>query len=271
MYTYSKQEKQLIQERALQFKDQTQRYLSKQLSEDEFLALRLMNGLYVQRHAPMLRVAVPYGLLNTKQLRKLGEISTKYDKGYAHLTTRQNVQYNWPALERVADILAELAEVEMHAVQTSGNCIRNVTTDEFAGVCTDESTDPRPWCELIRHWSTFHPEFAFLPRKFKIAVSATEEDRAAMRFHDIGVQIKTQGDQLSFDIYAGGGLGRTPVISSLIGENIRAEDLLSYLEAILRVYNLHGRRDNKFKARIKILVKAQGPETFRAIVEHEWN
>ncbi|WLF83988.1 nitrite/sulfite reductase [Moraxella sp. ZY210820] len=272
MYLYTDFDQQLIDERVAQFRDQTQRYLAGELSEDEYRPLRLQNGLYVQRYAPMLRVAVPYGLMNSKQLRKVAELAKNYDRGYVHISTRQNIQFNWPALEDVPDMLAELATVQMHAIQTSGNCIRNTTTDQYAGVVAGEIADPRPTCELIRQWSTFHPEFAFLPRKFKIAVSALEEtDRAATAFHDIGVYIvrNAQGE-LGYKINVGGGLGRTPIISSVIKEFIPREDLIAYLEAVLRVYNLHGRRDNKYKARIKILVKALTPEVFAQKVEAEF-
>lgn len=271
MYVYDEHDHKIIQERVAQFRDQTNRYLAGELKDEEFLPLRLQNGLYIQRLAPMLRIAVPYGLLSATQVRKLAHISRVYDKGYCHMTTRQNVQFNWPNLEDVPDILAELAEVEMHAVQTSGNCIRNVTSDQFAGVATDEIVDPRPYCEIIRQWSTFHPEFAFLPRKFKIAVSGSVDDRAAIHFHDIGLQIvKSENGSVGFKVLVGGGLGRTPVIGSVIREFLAENDLLTYLEAILRVYNLHGRRDNKYKARIKILVKAMGPEEFAKRVEAEW-
>ena len=272
MYLYTDFDQQLVNERVAQFRDQTERYLAGKLSEDEYRPLRLQNGLYVQRYAPMLRIAVPYGLMNSKQLRKVAEVSTKYDRGYAHVSTRQNIQLNWPALEDVTDILAELATVQMHAIQTSGNCIRNTTTDQYAGVVAGEIADPRPTCELIRQWSTFHPEFAFLPRKFKIAVSALEEkDRAATAFHDIGVYIvRNEAGEIGYKIMAGGGLGRTPIIGSVIREFLPREDLIAYLEAVLRVYNLHGRRDNKYKARIKILVKALTPEVFAQKVEAEF-
>ncbi|MCH9692086.1 MAG: nitrite/sulfite reductase [Gammaproteobacteria bacterium] len=271
MYRYDETDHTLIRERVAQFRDQTKRYLSGALNEEQFLPLRLQNGLYIQRLAPMLRIAVPYGLLSSAQLRRLAEITRKYDKGYAHFTTRQNVQLNWPQLEDVPDILADLAEVEMHAVQTSGNCIRNTTTDQFAGVAQDELVDPRPYCELIRQWSTFHPEFAFLPRKFKIAVCGASNDRAAIRAHDIGVQIvKNAQGELGFQIFAGGGLGRTPVIGVVIREFLAEQDLLSYLDAIVRVYNQLGRRDNKYKARIKILIKAMGAEAFAERVEEAW-
>ncbi|OCY18143.1 nitrite/sulfite reductase [Acinetobacter pittii] len=272
MYLYTDFDQQLVNERVAQFRDQTERYLAGKLSEDEYRPLRLQNGLYVQRYAPMLRIAVPYGLMNSKQLRKVAEVSTAYDRGYAHVSTRQNIQLNWPALEDVPDILAELATVQMHAIQTSGNCIRNTTTDQYAGVVAGEIADPRPTCELIRQWSTFHPEFAFLPRKFKIAVSALEEkDRAATAFHDIGVYIvRNEASEIGYKIMAGGGLGRTPIIGSVIREFLPREDLIAYLEAVLRVYNLHGRRDNKYKARIKILVKALTPEVFAQKVEAEF-
>lgn len=271
MYVYDEHDHQIIRERVAQFRRQTDRFLAGELKNEEFLPLRLQNGLYVQRLAPMLRIAVPYGMLNSKQLRKLAHICRHYDKGYCHVTTRQNIQLNWPQLEEVPDILAELAEVEMHAVQTSGNCIRNTTTDQFAGVAPDESIDPRPYCEIIRQWSTFHPEFAFLPRKFKIAVCGSEEDRAAIHFHDIGLQlVRNDKGAIGFQVLVGGGLGRTPVIGSVIREFLPEQDLLTYLEAILRIYNLQGRRDNKYKARIKILVKAMGPAAFAEIVEKEW-
>ncbi|EPQ5090032.1 nitrite/sulfite reductase [Acinetobacter baumannii] len=272
MYLYTDFDQQLINQRVAQFRDQTERYLAGKLSEDEYRPLRLQNGLYVQRYTPMLRIAVPYGLMNSKQLRKIAEVSTQYDRGYAHVSTRQNIQLNWPALEDVPEILAELATVQMHAIQTSGNCIRNTTTDQYAGVVAGEIADPRPTCELIRQWSTFHPEFAFLPRKFKIAVSALEEkDRAATAFHDIGVYIvRNEAGEMGYKIMVGGGLGRTPIIGSVIREFLPREDLIAYLEAVLRVYNLHGRRDNKYKARIKILVKALTPEVFAQKVEAEF-
>jgi len=270
MYQYDETDQRVIDERVAQFRDQTKRFLEGKIKPEHFLPLRLQNGLYVQRHAPMLRIAIPYGMISSTQLRALAKISRDYDKGYLHFTTRQNVQLNWPALESVPDILDDLAHVEMHAVQTSGNCIRNVTSDPFAGVAQDEVVDPRPYCEIIRQWSTFHPEFAHLPRKFKIAVSATEEDRAAIRAHDIGLQIHKQGDQNGFRVFVGGGLGRTPVVGAEIHDFIEEKDILTYLEAIMRVYNLLGRRDNKYKARIKILVRAMGPEAFKARVEEEW-
>lgn len=271
MYRYNENDQKIIEQRVAQFRGQTDRYLAGELAEEEFLPLRLQNGLYIQRLAPMLRIAVPYGLLNSKQFRKLAHIARTYDKGYCHITTRQNIQFNWPQLEEVPNILAELAEVQMHAVQTSGNCIRNTTTDQFAGIAQDELEDPRPWCEMIRQWSTFHPEFAFLPRKFKIAVSGTKGDRAAIQVHDIGIQIvKNDNNEIGFKILVGGGLGRTPVVGSAIREFLPQEDLLSYLDAILRVYNRHGNRANKYKARIKILVRAWTPEVFAEEVEAEW-
>ncbi|MEM6580073.1 MAG: nitrite/sulfite reductase [Pseudomonadota bacterium] len=271
MYVYDQYDQTIVDQRVAQFRRQTERYLAGELTDAEFLPLRLQNGLYIQRLAPMLRIAVPYGLLNTTQLRKLAEISRNFDKGYAHISTRQNVQLNWPKLEEVPDILAELASVQMHAIQTSGNCIRNTTTDQYAGVAVDELEDPRPYCEIIRQWSTFHPEFAFLPRKFKIAVCGTEEDRAAIRAHDIGVElVKNASGDVGFKILAGGGLGRTPVIGAVVSEWIEKKHLLTFLEAILRVYNQHGRRDNKYKARIKILVKAMGVDAFREAVDAEW-
>ncbi|WP_203141057.1 nitrite/sulfite reductase [Marinobacter mangrovi] len=272
MYVYDEYDRQILNERVAQFRHQTDRAMAGELAEDEFLPLRLQNGLYIQRVAPMLRIAVPYGMLRAKQLRRLARITRDYDKGYAHFTTRQNVQLNWPAVEDVPDILAELAEVEMHANQTSGNCIRNTTTDQFAGVQSDEELDPRPYCELIRQWSTYHPEFAFLPRKFKVAVNASENhDRAAVQVHDIGLEIvRNDAGDIGFRVYVGGGLGRTPVVGPVIREFLPELDLLTYLEAILRVYNRYGRRDNKFKARIKILVKAMTPEVFAEKVEEEW-
>jgi len=271
MYIYDEYDQKIVDQRGTQFRDQTKRFLAGELAEEEFLPLRLQNGLYIQRLAPMLRIAVPYGLLNSTQLRKLAEITRRYDKGYAHISTRQNIQLNWPRLEEVPDILEDLASVQMHAIQTSGNCIRNTTTDQFAGVATDELEDPRPYCEIIRQWSTLHPEFAFLPRKFKIAVCGTREDRAAIYYHDIGIELvaNNNGD-VCFKVIVGGGLGRTPVIGSVIHEGLEKKHLLTYLEAILRVYNKHGRRDNKYKARIKILVRAMGVDDFREAVEQEW-
>jgi sulfite reductase (NADPH) hemoprotein beta-component len=271
MYIYDKIDQQIIEDRVTQFRGQTERYLNGEIREEEFLPLRLQNGLYIQRLAPMLRICIPYGMLSSKQLRALAEVTRKYDKGYAHFTTRQNIQLNWPALENVPDILADLADVEMHAVQTSGNCIRNFTTDQFAGVAKDESIDPRPYCEIMRQWATFHPEFAFLPRKFKIAVCGSETDRAAICFHDIGLNlIQNEQGETGFQVLVGGGLGRTPVIGSVIREFIPEKDILTYLDAILRIYNLYGDRNNKYKARIKILVRALGPEEFAKRVEAEW-
>jgi len=271
MYKYDKIDQQLVNERVAQYRDQTRRYLAGELSEDEFRPIRLQNGLYIQRLAPMLRIAVPYGLLSSKQLRKLGDIAKKYDKDYGHFSTRQNLQLNWPKLEDVPDILAELATVEMHAIQTSGNCIRNITTDQFAGVAPDEVFDPRAMAEIMRQWSTFHPEFALLPRKFKIAVSGTKEDRAVVQMHDIGMEFfKNENDELRIKVWVGGGLGRTPILGSVIHENLEWQHALSYCEAIVRTYNMHGRRDNSYKARIKILVKAIGIEAFKEQVEAEW-
>jgi sulfite reductase (NADPH) hemoprotein beta-component len=271
MYRYDAVDKTLVNERVAQFRDQTRRFLAGELSDDEFRHLRLRNGLYIQRHAPMLRVAIPYGMLSSKQLRALGGIARRYDRGYAHFTTRQNIQYNWPKLEEVPDILAELAAVEMHSIQTSGNCVRNTTSDHLAGVTPNELEDPRPWCELIRQWSTFHPEFTYLPRKFKIAVTGAAQDRAASQVHDVGIHIVRNADgDLGFEILAGGGLGRTPILGQVVRDFLPREHLLSYLEAILRVYNLEGRRDNIHKARIKILVRSLGIEEFRRRVEAEW-
>jgi sulfite reductase (NADPH) hemoprotein beta-component len=271
MYRYDVMDKTLVAERVAEFRDQTRRFLAGELSDEEFKHLRLRNGLYIQTHAPMLRVAIPYGLLSSTQLRMLGSIARRYDRGYGHFTTRQNIQYNWPKLETAPDILADLATVEMHAIQTSGNCIRNTTSDHLAGVTPNELEDPRPWCEIIRQWSTFHPEFNYLPRKFKIAVTGSPQDRAASLVHDIGVHIiRGPNGELGFEILAGGGLGRTPIIGSVVREFLPREHLLSYLEAILRVYNLEGRRDNLTKARIKILVKSLGIEEFKRRVEAEW-
>ncbi|MBS0337707.1 MAG: nitrite/sulfite reductase [Proteobacteria bacterium] len=272
MYLYDEIDQRMVDERVRQFRGQTQRFLAGELSEDQFRPLRLQNGLYIQRYAPMLRVAIPYGLLSTRQLRKLAAIARKYDRGYGHFSTRQNIQFNWPKLEEVPDILAELAEVQMHAIQTSGNCIRNTTTDHFAGVARDEIVDSLVWCELIRQWSTFHPEFAFLPRKFKIAVNGAVADRAATYLHDIGLHALRDGDgNVGFRVIVGGGMGRTPVIGTVIREFLPWRHLLTYLDAILRVYNRYGRRDNKYKARIKILVKALGAEVFASKVEAEWS
>ena len=271
MYQYNYADQTLVEERVAQFRDQTERFLAGELPEEQFLPLRLQNGLYIQRYAPMLRIAVPYGLLATYQLRKLAEITRKYDKGYGHFTTRTNMQLNWPKLEEVPDILAELASVQMHSIQTSGNCIRNTTTDPYAGIHKEEIADPRPYCEIIRQWSTFHPEFAFLPRKFKIAVIGTAKDRAATQVHDIGLHLKkNEAGELGFEVIVGGGLGRTPVIGKTINTFLPRQHLLSYLDAILRVYNLHGRRDNKFKARIKILVDSMGGPAFAKLVDAEW-
>ena len=271
MYRYDTIDQTLVAERVAQFRDQTRRFLAGQLSEDEFKPLRLRNGLYIQTHAPMLRVAVPYGLLSTRQLRMLAHLARKYDRGYGHFTTRQNIQYNWPKLEDVPDMLADLATVEMHAIQTSGNCIRNVTADHYAGIAPDEIDDPRPYCEIIRQWSTVHPEFNYLPRKFKIAVTGSPADRAASEVHDIGLHMRrNEAGEVGFEVLVGGGLGRTPIIGKVIREFLPREHLLSYLEAILRIYNREGRRDNIYKARIKILVKATGEVAFREAVEAEW-
>ncbi len=271
MYQYDQYDQQIVNERVAQFRDQTRRYLAGELSEDEYRPLRLMNGLYIQRHAPMLRVSIPYGLLSSTQLRMLAHIAEKYDKGYGHFSTRQNIQFNWPKLETVPDILADLASVQMHAIQTSGNCIRNITSDHFAGIAEDELEDPRPYCEIIRQWSTFHPEFSFLPRKFKIAVSGAENDRAAVQIHDIGIYlVSNEEGETGCRILVGGGLGRTPYLGVCIREYLEKRHLLSYLEAILRVYNQLGRRDNMHKARIKILVNAVGADKFTEMVETEW-
>ena len=271
MYIYDEYDQRIVEDRVKQFRDQTRRYLAGELSDPEFLPLRLQNGLYIQRYAPMLRIAIPYGLISSRQMRKLAFIAREYDKGYAHFSTRQNVQFNWPSLEEVPDILAHLAEVQMHAIQTSGNCIRNTTTDQFAGVAADEIVDPRPWCEVIRQWSTFHPEFAYLPRKFKIAVNGAEADRAAIGVHDIGLNVvRNEAGEVGFRVLVGGGLGRTPMVGSEIRAFLPWQHLLSYLDAILRVYNRYGRRDNKYKARIKILVKALTPAVFAEKVEAEW-
>jgi sulfite reductase (NADPH) hemoprotein beta-component len=271
MYRHDAIDHALVAERVAQFRDQTRRHLAGELSEDDFRPLRLQNGLYVQRHSPMLRVAIPYGLLSSAQLRRLARIARVYDRGYGHFTTRQNLQYNWPKLPQVPEILAELAEVGMHAIQTSGNCIRNITTDHFAGVAPDEHVDPRALAEILRQWSTFHPEFAYLPRKFKIALSGAEADRAATLLHDIGLYALRNGaGELGLRVIVGGGMGRTPIVGHVVREFLPWRDMLTYLEAILRVYNRHGRRDNLYKARIKILVKALGIDAFRAQVEAEW-
>jgi sulfite reductase (NADPH) hemoprotein beta-component len=271
MYRYDQYDHQIVKERVAQYRDQVRRRLSDELTEEEFLPLRLQNGLYMQRHAYMLRIAVPYGMLSSAQVRMFGHIARTYDRGYGHFTTRQNIQFNWIDLEQSPDILAELATVEMHAIQTSGNCIRNTTSDELAGVAADEIIDPRPYAEIIREWSTFHPEFAFLPRKFKIAISGSAQDRAATAVHDIGLHVvKNAEGEVGFRFLVGGGMGRTPIIGSVIREFLPWQHALTYLEAILRVYNQYGRRDNKYKARIKILVKALGAEEFGRQVEAEW-
>jgi sulfite reductase (NADPH) hemoprotein beta-component len=271
VYRYDQIDQTLVNERVAQFRDQTRRFLAGELSEDEFRPLRLRNGLYIQRFAPMLRVSIPYGLLSSRQLRMLGHIARHYDRGYGHFTTRQNIQYNWPQLERVPDILADLASVEMHAIQTSGNCIRNITADHLAGVAPDEIADPRPYCEIIRQWAALHPEFSYLPRKFKIAVTASPADRAAVEIHDVGVRLRRgPNGEIGFEILAGGGLGRTPIIGKVIRAFLPQADLLAYLEAILRVYNRHGRRDNLTKARVKILVRTLGAQEFTRQVEEEF-
>ena len=271
MYQYDAIDQRLIDDRVNQFRDQVKRRLDDQLSEEEFRPLRLQNGLYLQRHAYMLRVAIPYGLFNSAQLRTLGKIAEKYDRGYGHFTTRQNIQFNWLTLEDTPEILAELAKVEMHAIQTSGNCIRNITSDPFAGVAGDEVVDPRPVCELLRQWSTLHPEFAYLPRKFKIAVSASKEDRAIVAAHDLGLYLKKNvKGELVADVLVGGGMGRTPILGVIIKHDLPWQELPNYLSAVLRVYNRFGRRDNMYKARIKILVKALGPEEFARQVEAEY-
>jgi sulfite reductase (NADPH) hemoprotein beta-component len=271
MYRYDEFDATIVQERVNQFRGQVARRLAGELTEDQFRPLRLKNGLYLQLHAYMLRVAVPYGVLSSKQMRKLAFIARRYDRGFGHFTTRQNIQYNWPQLGEAPEILEHLAEVEMHAIQTSGNCIRNVTADQFAGVAADEIEDPRIWAEIIRQWSTFHPEFSYLPRKFKIAVTGAPDDRAAVRVHDIGIRIvKNEAGETGFEIWVGGGLGRTPIIGVVCRKFLPKQHLLSYLEAILRVYNMLGRRDNIYKARIKILVQATGGEKFAAAVEEEW-
>ncbi|WP_342118489.1 nitrite/sulfite reductase [Pseudoduganella sp. OTU4001] len=271
MYQYDQYDHLIVRERIAQYRDQVQRRLNDELTEAEFLPLRLQNGLYNQRHAYMLRIAVPYGLLASKQMRMFAHIARKYDRGYGHFTTRQNIQFNWIKLEESPDILADLATVEMHAIQTSGNCIRNVTSDEFAGVAADEIVDPRPYAEVLRQWSTFHPEFAALPRKFKVAINGAVEDRAAIAVHDIGLTVvKNEAGEIGFKVMVGGGMGRTPILGSVIREFLPREHMLTYIEAIMRVYNLHGRRDNKYKARIKILLKAVGVEEFTRQVEAEW-
>ncbi|XHE14270.1 nitrite/sulfite reductase [Agrobacterium deltaense] len=271
MYRYDEFDHAFVEGRVAQFRDQVERRLSGELAEDAFKPLRLMNGVYLQLHAYMLRVAIPYGTLNSKQMRMLAHIARKYDRGYGHFTTRQNIQYNWPRLSDTPDILSELASVEMHALQTSGNCIRNVTADHFAGAAADEVADPRPYAEILRQWSSVHPEFSFLPRKFKIAVTGAERDRAAIQVHDIGLHLKKNDKgEIGFAVYVGGGQGRTPMIAKKIRDFLPEEDLLSYTTAIMRVYNLHGRRDNKYKARIKILVHETGADELARQVEVEF-
>ncbi|HZO21951.1 MAG TPA: nitrite/sulfite reductase [Steroidobacteraceae bacterium] len=271
MYRYDELDQAFVDQRVAEFRDQTRRFLAGELPEEEFRGLRLRNGLYIQRHAPMLRIAVPYGLLGTHQLRKLAEITERFDRGYGHFTTRQNLQLNWPRLEQVPDILQELATVQMHSIQTSGNCVRNVTADHLAGVAPDEVDDPRPYCEIVRQWATLNPEFTYLPRKFKIAITGSPADRAASEVHDIGLHLRRDSHgQIGFQVLVGGGLGRTPIIGQVIREFLPLPELLSYLEAILRIYNRHGRRDNIHKARIKILVRSLGVERFREQVEAEW-
>ncbi len=270
MYKYDTYDQSIVDARVAEFRDQVNRRISGEMTEDQFKPLRLMNGLYLQLHAYMLRVAVPYGTMDSRQMHMLAHIARKYDRGYGHFTTRQNIQYNWIKLEECADLLEELASVEMHAIQTSGNCIRNISSDQYAGAAADEVADPRPWAELLRQWSTFHPEFSYLPRKFKIAVIASPEDRAAMRLHDIGIELVKQDGVLGGRVFVGGGMGRTPMIAPGINPFVRAEDLLSYIEACLRVYNRYGRRDNIYKARIKILVHEIGADAYRAQVAEEF-
>jgi sulfite reductase (NADPH) hemoprotein beta-component len=271
MYAYDAFDKAIVQTRVDEFRDQVARRMSGELTEEQFRPLRLMNGLYLQLHAYMLRVAIPYGTLSSVQLKQLAMIARKYDRGYGHFTTRQNIQYNWIKLDQTADLLQDLAYVEMHAIQTSGNCIRNISTDQFAGAAADEVADPRIWSEILRQWSTFHPEFSFLPRKFKIAVIASPADRAAMKLHDIGLEIvRNQQQEIGFKVYVGGGMGRTPIVAKLIRDWLPEEHFLSYMEAIMRVYNRYGRRDNIYKARIKILVHELGAEKFTTEVEAEW-
>lgn len=271
MYVYDEYDQRMLENRVKQFRDQTRRFLNGELTGDEFRPLRLQNGLYIQRYAPMFRIAVPYGLLRSQQLRKLAQVTRDYDKGYAHISTRQNIQLNWCELEDIPDILEELSSVQLHSIQTSGNCVRNTTTDQFAGVARDEVIDPRPWCEIIRQWSTFHPEFSHLPRKFKISVNGAAQDRTAIEINDIGLEaVKNEAGELGFRVLVGGGLGRTPIIGSQINPFLPWPHLLSYLDAILRVYNRYGRRDNKWKARIKILVKALGAEAFADKVNAEF-
>src|SRR6185369_1936530 len=271
MYRYDEFDQAFVKERVDQFRGQVERRLSGELTEDQFKPLRLMNGVYLQLHAYMLRIAIPYGTLNPPQMRMLAFIARKYDRGYGHFTTRQNLQFHWPALKDIPDILGHLASVDMHCIQTSGNCIRNVTADHYACAAADEVADPRPYAEILRQWSSLHPEFIFLPRKFKIAVTGAERDRAAIQVHDIGLHLKRDGQgNLGFAVYVGGGLGRTPMIAHKIRDFLPEQDLLSYVEAILRVYNLFGRRDNKFKARIKILVHETGADEIRRQVDEEW-
>lgn len=270
VYPYRPLDKSIVAHRVAQFREQTERYIAGQLSEDRFRPLRLQNGLYIERHAPMLRLSIPYGTLDNRKVQALAAIADEYDRGYVHFTTRQNLQYNWIPLEQIPDVLDRLADVDMHAIQTSGSCIRNLTSDPLAGTLPDEHLDPRVICEVVRQWATLHPEFAYLPRKFKIAVTGVEADRAAIEVHDIGLRVRGTRDDLKIDVWAGGGLGRTPIIGKLIRSELPVADLLNYLDAILRVYNLHGRRDNKYKARIKILVEAMGVEAFRAAVEEEF-
>ncbi|HEY0940053.1 MAG TPA: nitrite/sulfite reductase [Steroidobacter sp.] len=271
MYQYDQIDQTLVDQRVAQYRDQTRRFLAGQLSDEDFKSLRLRNGLYIQKHAPMLRISIPYGLLRTQQVRMLARVAREYDKGYGHFSTRQNMQFNWPKLELVPDILALLASVQLHGIQTSGNCIRNVTADHLAGVAADELEDPRPWCEYVRQWATLHPEFSYLPRKFKIAITGSPQDRAASRVHDVGLHlVKNAAGEVGFEVLVGGGLGRAPMIGHVIRQFLPKQDLLAYLEAILRVYNLEGRRDNIHKARIKILVKAITPAKFRELVEEEF-
>ena len=270
MYKYDHYDRKIVNQRVDQYEDQLNRYFNKELTDEEFRPLRLQNGLYIQRHAPMLRVAIPYGLLSSNQLRTLADIADEFDRGYGHFSTRQNIQYNWPKLEDTPKILRKLADAEMHAIQTSGNCIRNITTDPYAGVTPDEIVDTRYIAEILRQWSTFHPEFALLPRKFKISISGSKHDRALVKTHDIGLELVKEQENLFVNVFVGGGLGRTPVIGQLLKEKLPIEHLLSYCESIIRIYNLHGRRDNMYKARIKILVKALGVESFKKQVEDDW-
>ena len=271
MYKYDHYDSKIVNQRVDQYEDQLNRYFNKELTDEEFRPLRLQNGLYIQRHAPMLRVAIPYGLLSSNQLRTLADIADEFDRGYGHFSTRQNIQYNWPKLEDTPKILRKLADAEMHAIQTSGNCIRNITTDPYAGVTPDEIVDTRYIAEILRQWSTFHPEFALLPRKFKISISGSKHDRALVKTHDIGLELVKEQENLFVNVFVGGGLGRTPVIGQLLKEKLPIEHLLSYCESIIRIYNLYGRRDNMYKARIKILVKALGVESFKKQVEDDWN